>query len=145
MTSAQFPWQDGLPPHVPCGPGDVPETVLLPGDPARADRVLALLEEPVLLGQRREFRYGLGRWQGVPVAVCSTGIGGPSTEIAVVELVNLGARRLIRIGGMGALDPALAPGSFLIVDRALRGSGAAPASMPITIMRCRRRLPWWRR
>jgi uridine phosphorylase len=128
--SAQFPWRDGRPTHLPCGPGDVPRCVLLPGDPDRVGLAAALLDDVVDLGQAREFRIMRGRWQGLAVGVCSTGIGGPSTEIALVELANLGVTHAIRIGGMGAIAPDLALGSFVIVERALRGSGAAQVYVP---------------
>ena len=130
--SAQFPWHDGRPTHLPCGPGDVPRFVLLPGDPDRVALAAALLDDVVDLGQAREFRVMRGRFQGVPVGVCSTGIGGPSTEIAVVELGNLGVTHAIRIGGMGAIVPDLALGAFVVVGQALRGSGAAQVYAPGT-------------
>ena len=123
--SARFPWLDGRPTHLPCGPGDVPAHVLLPGDPDRVPLAASLLDDVRDLGQRREFAAAAGSWRGVPVGLCSTGIGGPSTEIAAVELVNIGATTLIRIGGMGAIDPTLALGSFVIVERAAGDTGAA--------------------
>ena len=43
----------------------------------------------------------------------------------MVELANLGMRRGIRVGGMGAIDPSMPLGSFLIVDTALRNTGTA--------------------
>jgi len=123
--SAAFPWLDGRPAHLPCREGDVTASVLLPGDPDRVDTAVGVLDDPVAIGRRREFQMARGTWRGTPVTVCSTGIGGPSTEIAVVELAHLGMRRGIRIGGMGAIDPSLPLGSFLIVDKALRNTGTA--------------------
>jgi uridine phosphorylase len=123
--SARFPWLGGRPPHLPVGPGEVPRVVLLPGDPARVDMAGELLSDFKILGQNREFRFGVGTWDGVPIGVCSTGIGGPSTEIAVVELANIGMEVAIRIGGMGAINPDIALGELLVVTEALRGSGAA--------------------
>jgi uridine phosphorylase len=123
--SARFPWFAGRPPHLPVGPGDVPRVVLLPGDPARVDLAAEMLSDFRILGQNREFRFGVGTWDGVPVGICSTGIGGPSTEIAIVELANIGMEVAIRIGGMGAINPDIALGELLIVTEALRGSGAA--------------------
>lgn len=108
----------------------MPRVVLLPGDPARVERAKALLTDVVDFGQRREFRMIRGRHDGVDLAVCSTGIGGPSTEIALVELANLGMTHAIRAGGMGAIVRDLRPGSYLIAAEALRGSGAALAYLP---------------
>ena len=123
--SALFPWRGGRPPHIPAGPGEVPKIVLLPGDPARVDMAAEALADFRIVGQIREFRFGVGTWDGVPIGVCSTGIGGPSTEIAIVELANLGMEIAIRIGGMGAINPDIALGELLVVTEALRGSGAA--------------------
>jgi uridine phosphorylase len=123
--SARWPWRDGLPVHLPCRPGDVPQAVLMPGDPDRVTIAAGVLREVRDLGRKREFAMATGRWDGVPLAVCSTGIGGPSTEIAAVELAHLGARTLIRIGGMGAVDPDLPLGSFLIVEAAEGATGTA--------------------
>ncbi|WP_440902065.1 nucleoside phosphorylase [Actinosynnema sp.] len=123
--SAADPWLDGRPPHLPCGPGDLPEVCLLPGDPARVDRAAQVLDDFRVLGQNREFRVGVGTFGGTPVAVCSTGIGGPSTEIAVVELARLGVRTVIRTGGMGALGAHIEPGDLCVVTEAEREGGAA--------------------
>lgn len=132
--SASDPWTDGLPPHVPAR-GPLPSVCLLPGDPARvalAGQVLEGLEE---IGTRREFRLAVGQSHGRPIAVCSTGIGGPSTEIAVVELARLGVTTFLRIGGMGACDAAIPLGAATTVKVALRGGGTAqlyaPDDLPI--------------
>lgn len=77
------------------------------------------------IGVRREFRLAVGTYRGTPVALCSTGIGGPSTEIAVVELARLGVETFIRVGGMGALSAHIAPGTLTTVTSVLRESGSA--------------------
>ena len=46
---------------------------------------------------------GTGFYEGIKITVCSTGIGASSTEIAVVQLIALGAKALIRIGGTGVI------------------------------------------
>ena len=56
---------------------------LLPGDPQRVDRIVKFLDNPQRLGQNREFRAARGWYQGVEILVLSTGIGGPSTAIAI--------------------------------------------------------------
>jgi uridine phosphorylase len=131
---ASSPWLGDRPPHLPCRRGELPERVLFPGDPGRVDRLAALLDEFKILGQNREFRIGVGSYKGVPLGVCSTGIGGPSTEIALVEAAGLGCRWALRVGGTGALEAGIAPGSLLAVSEALRGGGAAayyaPADQP---------------
>ena len=62
------------------------KAVILPGDPGRVPKIAALLQEAKPLAQNREYTSWLGRLEGQPVAVVSTGIGGPSAAIAVEEL-----------------------------------------------------------
>ena len=83
------------------------EDAILPGDPARVDRVAALLEQPEELMFNREYKSVRGLWKGRPVLIISTGMGGPSTAIAVEELARTGVRQMIRIGSCGALTPTL--------------------------------------
>ena len=64
------------------------EDAILPGDPARVDRVAALLEQPEELMFNREYKSVRGLWKGRPVLIISTGMGGPSTAIAVEELAR---------------------------------------------------------
>ncbi|HHW14607.1 MAG TPA: nucleoside phosphorylase, partial [Firmicutes bacterium] len=88
--------------HIRCLPGDVARYVLLPGDPARAKRIAARFDEARLVAENREFTVLTGSYHGLPVSVCSTGIGGPSASIALEELVRVGADTFIRVGSAGA-------------------------------------------
>jgi len=124
IPSASDPWIDGLPPHVPAR-GPLPRVCLLPGDPDRVPMTREVLSDFEEIGYRREFRLATGAYNGTPLAVCSTGIGGPSTEIAVVELSRLGVDTFIRVGGMGAIPTKIAPGTITNVTVALREGGAA--------------------
>lgn len=123
--SAAHPWVGDRPPHIPAARGELPGVCLLPGDPARVDLCARVLDDFAVRGSNREFRVGVGRYTGAPVGVCSTGIGGPSSEIALVELAGLGVHTVIRIGGMGALRADLDPGTVGVVRRAAREGGAA--------------------
>lgn len=121
--TARLPFADGRPPHLPCGPGDIAADVLVPGDPDRVALLRGMLDDVRDFGRRREFALITGRYRGHPLSICSGGIGGPSTEIALVELAYLGAKRIIRIGGMSALVPEIATGSYLIPDAAIGATG----------------------
>ena len=77
---------------------------ILPGDPARLDRIAAKLEDVQELAYNREFRSLRGRYKGVDVLALSTGIGGSSAGVAVEELHNIGVQAAIRIGSCGALQ-----------------------------------------
>ncbi|MGY6038682.1 nucleoside phosphorylase [Aeromonas sp. AE23HZ002T15] len=117
-------------PHLQCSPDQIAERVILCGDPARVDRIAGQLEGSVLLGQNREFRLINGLHQGLPITVCSTGIGGASAVIALEELVQAGARTLIRVGSAGALQPEMALGDLIVVEGAVRSEGASLAYLP---------------
>ena len=71
---------------------------ILPGDPARLDRIAKELEDVQELAYNREFRSLRVRYKGVDVLALSTGIGGSSAGIAVEELHNIGVQAAIRIG-----------------------------------------------
>jgi len=117
-------------PHLQCHPDQIAERVVLCGDPTRVDRIAGQLEECESLGQHREFRLINGRHQGLPVTVCSTGIGGASAVIALEELVQAGARTLIRVGSAGALQHEIALGDLIVVEGAVRSEGASQAYLP---------------
>ena len=69
--------------HIACRPGDVGRYVLLPGDPGRVPLIASFLDAPRPIAHNREFVTHTGTLDGEPVSVCSTGIGAPSTAIAV--------------------------------------------------------------
>jgi DeoD family purine-nucleoside phosphorylase len=109
---------------------ELAERVLLPGDPGRA---LALAQ--VLMAKPRMFNHHRGLWgytgpanhDGQALTIQSTGMGGPSAAIVLRELVALGARRAIRVGTCGALDPSLALGDLVIAREAICRDGASRA------------------
>ncbi|HWQ98344.1 MAG TPA: nucleoside phosphorylase [Clostridia bacterium] len=100
-------------------------SALLPGDPARLDRIKQFLTDVEELAYNREFRSIVGNYQGVPVLAVSTGIGGASAGIAVEELHNLGIKNMIRIGSCGALQPQVKIGDLVLVSGAVRDDGAS--------------------
>ena len=75
---------------------------IVPGDPERVEKIAALMDKPVKLAAHREFTTWRAELDGKAVIVCSTGIGGPSTSIAVEELAQLGIRTFLRIGTTAA-------------------------------------------
>jgi uridine phosphorylase len=100
-------------------------SALLPGDPARLDRIKTFLSDARELAYNREFRSIAGNYQGVPVLAVSTGIGGASAGIAVEELKNLGIQNMIRIGSCGSLQPQVKIGDLVLVSGAVRDDGAS--------------------
>jgi uridine phosphorylase len=107
--------------HIGLAPGELAETVLLCGDPARAGRVSGLFDELRLSRAHREFITYTGTWKGVPLSVMSTGIGSDNTEIAVIEISRITrSPTLIRIGSCGALRKDIRISDLVISSGAVR-------------------------
>ena len=104
---------------------------IVPGDPARVERIAAELDAPVALAAAREFTSMRGTLAGQPVVVCSTGIGGPSTSIAVEELAQLGIRTFLRVGTTGAIQPHIEPGDIIVTTASVRLDGASTHFAPL--------------
>ncbi len=104
---------------------------IVPGDPARVERIASLLDDPTPLAARREFTSWLGHIDGQPVVVCSTGIGGPSTSIALEELAQLGVRTFLRVGTTGAIQHHVNAGDLVITQASVRLDGASRHFAPI--------------
>lgn len=118
--------------HLKIKKGEISPYVLLPGDPARVNVVGMYLEDFRILSSNREFRCGLGFYKGRKITVCSTGIGCPSTAIAAEELINAGARYLIRVGTCGgAWRKDILNGSLVIPTASIRDEGTTSEYIPI--------------
>ena len=89
--------------HIQVAPGEIGRYVFLPGDPFRTDLIASFLDDAKLVAHNREHKTWTGYLNGQKVSVTSTGMGCPSTAIAVEELIACGADTLIRIGTAGAV------------------------------------------
>jgi uridine phosphorylase len=119
-------------PHIRCKPGDIASYVLMPGDPARVLRIGELMDEYKEIAFHREFRTITGRYKGIAISACSTGIGGPSTAIAIEELARIGARVLIRVGSCGSVHPRIRVGDLVIPEGVVREDGTSQMYVPET-------------
>ena len=109
----------------------VPRYVLLPGDPGRVDIIGKQLSDFKIINQNREFRIGVGYYKGIRILICSTGIGSPSTAIAVEELIDAGAKTIIRVGTCGgAWKKDIWNGSFIIPSSSVRDEGTTLEYIP---------------
>ncbi len=118
--------------HICLASGDLPQLVLLPGDPARAEIIAEnYLTESQEVAKNREFWTFRGKYQGVEVGVCSTGIGCPAASIALEELIRVGCRVFIRVGTAGAIDPTIKAGDLVIFTGAVRDDGTSRQYVPI--------------
>lgn len=117
--------------HLKIEPGDVAQYVLLPGDPGRVPVISGLWEESRHVATNREYVTHTGVYQGVPISCTSTGIGAPSTSIAMEELARCGARVFIRVGTAGTFLESIQNGDMVIFDAAMRLDGASRLYAPI--------------
>lgn len=95
--------------HIGAKPGDIAESILLPGDPLRAKYIAEnFLEDAVCFNEIRGMYGYTGTWKGKRVSVMGTGMGIPQITIYVHELCETyGVQNLIRIGTCGALRPEM--------------------------------------
>lgn len=117
--------------HIECGVGDVGRYVLLPGDPGRVPLIASFLERAEKIAQHREYTTYTGWLGDTKVSVTSTGIGGPSTAIAVEELAAIGADTFIRVGTSGLMQPFMQSEDLVVVSGAVRDEGTASHYMPM--------------
>lgn len=117
--------------HIEIKPGDIPRYVLLPGDPGRIDIISSLWKDVKEIAFHRQYRSIKGKYMGVEIGAVSTGIGGPAVEIALIELINVGADTFIRVGSTGAIHPEIEPGDLIISTSAVRLEGASKAYAPV--------------
>ena len=117
--------------HLPIKFGEVARYVIVPGDPNRVPVIAESLENVINQGQNREFNACKGTHKGIEVSVVSTGIGCPSTAIAVEELSYIGAEVFIRIGTSGSVDKSAKKGDIFIATAAVRDDGTSKQYIPI--------------
>ncbi len=115
-----------MPIHVRANEGDYAEACLLPGDPLRAKYIAeTYLDNPVLRNEERAMYGYTGEFEGRPVSVQATGMGCPSAAIVIEELVQLGVKRLLRVGTCGGLQPDMKLGDLIVAVSAIAADQTA--------------------
>lgn len=116
------------------GNGGLGRYVLVPGSVDRAARVAAKLADVQVVQNRRRLDVHLGRLEvggvGIDVAAIPTGMGCPSVDIVVGELLHAGVRRLLRIGTAGAMQHDVKIGDVVVATGAVRDEAASDAYCP---------------
>ena len=98
---------------------------LIMGTPERVPLLAAAFDRPVQLTDRRGYLIYEAGVGGHKVLLLATGIGGPSTAIAIEELVDLGVELIIRVGTCGSLHSYIRPGDLVISSGAVRAEGTS--------------------
>ena len=117
--------------HTALTASDIGGYVLLPGDPGRTELIARHLDDARAVAFNREYRTFTGSLRGQAVSVCSTGIGGPSTAIAVEELSELGAHTFVRVGTCGGSQPEIKIGDLVVATGVIRSDGTPNAYVPL--------------
>jgi uridine phosphorylase len=104
---------------------------ILPGDPGRVEKIASYLDNPRFYHQNREYTAWLGELAGKTGMVISTGMGGPSTAIAVEELVQTGIKNFIRVGTCGGMALPVIGGDIVIATAAIRMEGTTKEYVPV--------------
>ncbi len=116
------------------GNGGRGRIALLPGSPGRAASLAEHLTDPVICTNRRRMDVVLGRLEGpdraVDLAVVPTGMGCPSVDIIVGELIACGVTRFLRIGTTGTMQDHVAVGDVVIASAAVRDESTSDVYVP---------------
>lgn len=117
--------------HTQVGAGDVGRYVLMPGDPKRCAKIARYFDNAEQVADSREYVTWTGTLDGVMVSATSSGIGGPSTAIAMEELSLCGVDTFIRVGTCGGIQPEVKSGDLVIATGAVRMEGTSREYAPI--------------
>jgi DeoD family purine-nucleoside phosphorylase len=115
-----------MPIHLRAEPGDYADAVLLPGDPLRAKYIAdTYLDDVKQVNEERGLLGFTGTWEGKPVSVQGTGMGCPGATIVFEELIQLGSKKLMRVGTCGGLQPHHALGDLIVALTAVPADATA--------------------
>lgn len=113
--------EEGRQYHVGVAPGEIAASILLVGDPARAERVSTMFDTIEVERRHREYVTFTGTHEGLRVTVVGTGMGPDNTEMAVIELCQcVEDPVMIRCGSCGALQEDIELGDLVISQGAFR-------------------------
>ncbi len=114
-------------PHNTAQPGQIAKTCLMPGDPLRAKLIAErYLENPQCFNSVRGMLGYTGTYRGQELSVMGHGMGTASIGIYSYELFQFyGVERILRVGSVGSLDPALDLGSIIAAQGACTDSNYA--------------------
>ncbi len=111
--------------HIDAEPGDFAETVLMPGDPLRAEYIASTyLEGARKVCDVRNMWGFTGQYKGKALSVMAHGMGIPSASIYCSELITeYGVKRIIRVGSCGTVNPSVKLWDIIIAMGASTNSG----------------------
>ncbi len=115
-----------MPIHLRAEPGDYADACLLPGDPLRASYIAeTYLDDAVEVNGERGLLGYTGTFEGKRVSVQGTGMGCPGATIVFEELIQLGVKRLLRVGTCGGLQADHKLGDLIVALTAVPADATA--------------------
>lgn len=116
--------------HIVCDSEEISRYVFTPGDHARAKKIADHLDDSYLVTDSRGYAVFSGSYEGTFMTVCGTGMGGPTTAIALEELAHMGADTFIRVGSCGVFQEGQGPGDVIISTGTYRAGGTGDDYLP---------------
>lgn len=111
---------EGLQYHIKAKPGDLPNVVIMPGDPKRVVKIANQWDTKKKFADYRQFVTYKGQYKDKEIAAISSGIGPSACEIVLAELNNVGVKNIIRVGSCGTLKKDIELGELIISEAAVR-------------------------
>ncbi len=113
---------------------EIPERILVVGDPNRLDKVTEHLTQVEAIAHNREYRSIRGKFNGTTIGAVSHGVGSAGAGACFEELCQSGATRIIRAGSAGGMQENVLAGDVVVARAAVREDGLSrklvPASFP---------------
>lgn len=109
---------------------EIPERILVVGDPNRLNAVSELLTDVEAISANREYHSIRGKFDGQPVGAVSHGVGSAGAGACFEEICQSGASRIIRAGSAGGLQPNVKAGQIVVAQAAVREDGLSPKLVP---------------
>ena len=106
------------------------QRVVACGSPERAEKMSALLENARPVARNREYHSYLGRHKGKDIMIMSHGVGASGAAICFQELIDVGAKAIIRVGTAGGLYDETQIGDIVVATSAVRKDGVSLQMLP---------------
>ncbi len=111
---------------------NIPERILVVGDPNRIDKVIEYLDSTEEISHNREYRSIKGTFNDTEIGVVSHGVGSAGAGACFEELCRAGASRIIRAGSAGGMQDGIGAGDVVIATGAVREDGLSHKLVPAT-------------
>jgi uridine phosphorylase len=118
-------------PHIHLSESSDYSRVLVCGSPDRALLFSSFLANAKPVAKNREYHSYLGQFEGKPILVTSHGVGSAGAAICFQELIDVGAKSIIRIGTAGGLYEKTKIGDIVVATAAVRDDGVSGKMIPV--------------